>query len=261
MWYLKLWRRFVILGLARTVEYRLNFLFSLVTGLAELALAVLTFVIMFRYTSRVSGWSLAEVLMLAGLYKVGEGLIGFQIAPNMLAISGYIRTGEMDFILLSPVSSRFLVSTRTVALPALADVLAGLILIVYAGDRANVQWTIVGVAEAAIVLLCGLILLYSVWFFTVTFAFWLVQVESLDTMFYSLFETARYPISFFKGLVRAVLIFGFPVAFATTFPAQALLGTLQGAWLPVGAVMALLALWGTQRFWAYAVRHYSSASS
>src|SRR5205823_10468836 len=57
------------------------------------------------------------------------------ISPNMLAISGYIRTGEMDFILLSPVSSRFLVSTRTVALPALADVLAGLILIVYAGDK------------------------------------------------------------------------------------------------------------------------------
>jgi ABC-2 type transport system permease protein len=104
-------------------------------------------------------------------------------------------------------------------------------------------------------------LLYSVWFFTVTLACWLVQVESLDTMFYSLFETARYPISFFKGLVRAVLIVGFPVAFATTFPAQTLVGTLQGAWLPVGAVMALLALWGTQWFWAYAVRHYSSASS
>jgi len=61
--------------------------------------------------------------------------------------------------------------------------------------------------------------------------------------------------------ITMLAIFGFPVAFATTFPAQALLGTLQAAWLPVGAVMALLALWGTQRFWAHAVRHYSSASS
>jgi ABC-2 type transport system permease protein len=88
-----------------------------------------------------------------------------------------------------------------------------------------------------------------------------VQVETLDTLFHALFETARYPVSFFQGLVRTLLIVAFPVAFATTFPAQALLGASDGVWLLVGAVMSVLALRGTGLFWDYAVRHYSSASS
>lgn len=261
MHYLKLWRRFAIIGLARMLEYRFNFALSVVTGLAELTLTVLTFSIIYRFTDEVSGWSRAQALLLVGVYKVAEGLIGLQIAPNLQAISGYIRTGELDFILLRPVSSRFLVSARTIAPPAAFNVLAGLILAVYAGNVAQVRWTVAGVAGAGVFLLCGLILLYSVWFLTVTCSFWLVQVQTLDTLFYSLFETARYPVSFFKGVVRGLLTFVFPVAFATTFPAQALLGQADPVLLPVGVALAALALFGTHLFWNYAVRHYSSASS
>lgn len=118
-----------------------------------------------------------------------------------------------------------------------------------------------GVVEAAAFLTCGVILLYALWFFTVTFSFWLVQVDTLDTLFYSVFETARYPVSFFKGLVRTALTFVFPVAFATTFPAEALLGAADLRLLLVGLGLSALALSGTHLFWNYAVRHYSSASS
>ena len=92
-------------------------------------------------------------------------------------------------------------------------------------------------------------------------SFWLVQVDTLDTLFYSVFETARYPVSFFKGLIRAVLTFAIPVAFATTFPAQALLGTVDLRLLLAGVALATLALLLTHLFWNYAVRYYSSASS
>ena len=95
----------------------------------------------------------------------------------------------------------------------------------------------------------------------VTCSFWLVQVDTLDTLFYSVFETARYPITFFKGLVRAVLTFAMPVAFATTFPAQALLGTADLHLLLAGIALATVALILTHLFWNYAVRYYSSASS
>lgn len=99
------------------------------------------------------------------------------------------------------------------------------------------------------------------WFCSVTFSFWLVQVDNLDTLFYSLFEAARYPIAFFKGGVRGLLTFVIPVAFATTFPTQALLATVDHRLLPVGVGLAGLALVGTHTFWEYAVRRYSSASS
>ena len=259
--YIRLWRRFAALAFIREAEYRFNFLVGVGEGVAQLALAMLTFALLYRFTDQVGGWSLAQVFLLVGIYRIVDGLISLQIAPNLLAITNYIRTGEMDFLLLRPVSSQFLVSLRLLALPEAVNVLIGLGLTCYAGHLAGVQWSILGIVEAVAFGLCGLILLYSLWFFTVTFAFWLVQVDNLDTLFYSLFETARYPLSFFKGGVRTLLTFVVPVAFATTFPAQALLGTVDHRLLLVGVALAVFALLGSHLFWNYAVRHYSSASS
>ena len=80
----------------REAEYRANFLIGAGEGVAQLALAVLSFLLLYRFTDTVAGWTQAEVLMLVGMYRIIEGLINLQIAPNMQAISGYIRRGEMD---------------------------------------------------------------------------------------------------------------------------------------------------------------------
>ena len=259
--YLRLWRQFIITAFMREAEYRLNFVIGVGEGLAQLALAVISFLLLYRFTDQVAGWTQAEVLMLVGVYRIVEGLINLQIAPNMQAVSGYIRRGEMDFILLRPVSSQFLVSLRTLALPEGVNVLIGLLLLLYAGGVAGVRWSAAGVLAAMAFGLCGLLTLYALWLFMVTFAFWLVQIGNLDLFFYSLFETARYPVTFFKDVLRALLTFVFPVAFATTFPTQALRGQADLRLLPVGIALAAALLVGSHMFWNYAVRHYSSASS
>jgi ABC-2 type transport system permease protein len=259
--YLRLWRQFVITAFMREAEYRLNFVIGVGEGLAQLALAVISFLLLYRFTDQVAGWTQAEVLMLVGVYRIVEGLINMQIAPNMQAISGYIRRGEMDFILLRPVSSQFMVSLRMLALPEAVNALIGVLLVIYAGEMAGVRWSIAGVLAAGAFGLCGLLLLYALWLFLMTFSFWLIQVDNLDVLFYSLLETARYPVAFFKGLLRTLLTFAFPIAFATTFPAQALRGEADMRLLPAGLALAAAALLGTHLFWNYAVRHYSSASS
>ncbi len=259
--YLRLWRRFVLLSLVQEAEYRVNLLVGVGAGLAQMALAVLTFALIYRFTDLVGGWSLYEVLLLVGIYRIVDGLIAVQLAPNLWAITGYIRSGEMDLLLARPVSSQFLVSLRLLRPAEAANILIGLALVLYAAPAAGVHWTALGVAEAGAFGLCGLVLLYSLWFVTVTLAFWLVQVDTLDTLFYSLFEAARYPVSFFRGGVRTLLTVVIPVAFATTFPTQALLGTVDLRYLPLGIALAALALLGTHLFWNYALRHYSSASS
>ncbi len=259
--HLRLWRRFVLLSLAQEAEYRANLLLGVGAGLAQMALAVLTFALIYRFTDRVGGWSLPHVLVLVGIYRIVDGLIAVQLAPNLWAITGYIRSGEMDHLLARPVSSQFLVSLRLLRPAEGVNVLIGLALVLYAAPAAGVHWTALGVAEAVAFGLCGLALLYSLWFATVTLAFWLVQVDTLATLFYAVFEAARYPVSFFRGGVRTLLTVVIPVAFATTFPTQALLGTVDHRLLLLGVVLAAAALGATHLFWSYAVGHYASASS
>jgi ABC-2 type transport system permease protein len=259
--YLRLWWRFAAMAFAREAEYRINFLVSIGEGLLQAGIAVVSLLLVYRFTDEIAGWSQAEVLLLVGIYRLAEGLINLQIAPNMLEVSGAIRRGDLDGLLLRPVASQFLVSARLLNLSEGFNALVGLILVIGAGQAAGARWGVGEVALAAAFLLCGLLLLYALWFAIVTLSFWLVQVDSLDQLFYTLFEAARYPVAFFGTPVRALLTFVVPVAFATTFPAEALLGAADPRMLAAGVGMALLALLLTNRFWRYAVRHYSSASS
>jgi ABC-2 type transport system permease protein len=258
--YARLWWRFVVIAFVRDAEYRLNFAVSVLVGAASLALAVLTYGIVYSYTADVAGWSRAEVLMLAGIFWVVEALIELQVARNMWKVADYIREGDMDYLLLRPVSSQFLATLRTLNLSEGANVLIGLGLVVYAGNMARVEWSVGRVAPALVLVACGLVLLYSVWCFAVTFAFWF-QAGPLESVFLWFMDAGRYPVSFFRGWVRLFFTLVFPVVFATTFPTQALLGEID-PWLPVvGVALAGLALAGASRFWNYGVRRYSSASS
>ena len=94
------------------VRANMNFVIGVGEGLAQLALAVISFQLLYRFTDRVAGWTQAEVLMLVGVYRIVEGLINLQIAPNMQAAAGYIRSGEMDFLLLRPRSSAQFLKSR-----------------------------------------------------------------------------------------------------------------------------------------------------
>lgn len=114
---------------------------------------------------------------------------------------------------------------------------------------------------ATVLLLSGVMLLYAVWFAIMTCSFWLVQVNNLDVLFFAVFEAARYPLAYFSSAIRALLTFVVPVAFATTFPVEALLGRVDVRLLPLGLGLTAIALALTHLFWNVAVRSYSSASS
>jgi ABC-2 type transport system permease protein len=249
------------MAFAREAEYRANLALTAVEAVLQMAFVVLTVLLLFQRGGEIAGWTQAEVLMLAGVYRAIGGLIALQIAPNMQAVSELIRKGDLDALLLRPAPSQLLVSIRTLALPEAVNVLIGLALAGYAAGQAGVALTADRVALAAGFALCGLLLLYAFWLATVTLSFWLVQVDTLDLLFYGAFEAARYPVSFFKGIGRMLLTYVIPVAFATTFPTEALLGRADSGMLAIGAGLAVAGLAASSWFWRFALRHYSSASS
>jgi ABC-2 type transport system permease protein len=257
----RLWWRCVLNALSRETEYRVNAFATMAEGAAQVTLAVVTFLVVYQFTPSIGGWTRPQALILVGMYRIVEGLINVQVAPNMVAIGGAIRRGDMDYVLLRPVSSQFLVSARTLALSECANVVIGVGITVYAVHAAGVGWSLVGLLQATVLLLCGVMLLYAVWFAIMTCSFWLVQVNNLDTLFFAVFEAARYPVAYFSSAIRALLTFVVPVAFATTFPVEALVGRLDGRLVPVGLGLTGISLVLTHLFWNVAVRSYSSASS
>jgi ABC-2 type transport system permease protein len=262
MRYWRIWRRHAVLAVGLLLEYRANFAFSVLENAAELGLLAVFYLVFYRFTEEVAGWTQAQALVLLGVFWIFDGVWSFLFAPNLPAISDLIRDGTLDFVLLRPVPSQFLVACwRGVSPKRAVQVLEGLLLTAYACWAAGVGWSAPGILAACLFGLCGLVLLYALRFAIATWSFWVMQVSELYEVVHDLASTARFPVTYFPKPVRHLLTYAVPVAFATTFPAQALLGTADYRLLPVGLLLAAAALIATNRFWHYALRSYSSASS
>jgi ABC-2 type transport system permease protein len=110
-------------------------------------------------------------------------------------------------------------------------------------------------------LLSGIIIVYALWLVMVSFAFWFVKIDNITELFFAFYEAGRYPVTVYRGAVRALLTFVVPIAFVTTFPASALLGRLDQATAITGFALAIGLFIVSNRFWDFAIKHYSSASS
>ena len=259
--YLRLVRVFVGATVAAQLEYRANFLGAVLGSLGEAGVALLGLGVVFAQpgATSVGGWSFQEALLVTGFYVLTTGVISVFIQPNLSRIAEAVRTGEMDFTLLKPVDAQFSVSTRTINLLRLPDLVIGLGLVGYAASGLDVS--LGSALGAALLYLSAVVIVYCIWLALSTTAFWFVKTQNAAELFSGVFGAARFPVSAFPAPVRVFLTFVLPVAFVTTVPAQALMGRLDPLIAVVSPVIAGFLVIATRLFWNKAVASYTSASS
>ena len=259
--HLRLWRRFLAQAVVRETHYRAHFVTTLLVGLVQLGLGIVPILLLFGFTQEMHGWSRAEVITLVGAYQIITGLMAAFVAPNLNRMTAYITEGELDAVLLRPVSSQFYLTLRWINVAELSNVASGIVVLVIGLVQSGTSPDMGQILQALVLAACGVVLLASVWSAMSFLAFWLQSVNPIGAIYLNLVEAGRYPLVFFPAVVRTFLTFAFPVAFATTFPVQALAGDL--GWGPVagGIALSVVAVTLVRRLWRRGLRSYASASS
>ena len=261
MEHLRLFWLFARTSVQNDTEYRADFFAQVLVTLVSVGAQLAAVGVIFRHTPQLAGWSLPQVLALLGVYNFMFGVIGALIAPNMRQLLEDVRQGTLDFALLKPVNSQFLVSVRQFVIWRLSDILLGIGLAVYASVQLAHQITPREAVLFPVVLLCGAVIVYSFWLILATTSFWFTRIDNIEMIFWNIFEAGRYPIDVYPMYIRRFLTFGVPLAFITTIPARALSGGLPNGILAMSvllaAAMAVVSTW----FWRLGLRRYGSASS
>lgn len=243
------------------MQYRWDFLASGVLSLGWTVLGMVPLHVAFEGRGSVGGWRFEEALVVVGWFTLLKGFLDGAINPSLLRVVEQIRQGTLDFVLLKPADAQLLVSTAKVELWKVLDCLAGCAIFAWAFAAMGRAPAVVDVALAAVMLVCALVVLYSVWILVIAAAFWVVRLDNLSYMFNAIFDFARWPVSMFRGVWSLLFTFVVPLALMTTYPAQALLGTLSplvAVGVGVGsAIFAAIA----RAVWRRAIAHYTSASS
>jgi ABC-2 type transport system permease protein len=261
MRYLKLLAILYRYSILKELEYRVNFIANVFMSVFWLAWAIIGVSVFFLYRQKMGDWTYPEVLMVVGLFTFFNGVMEALLRPNVGAIIEQIRDGTFDFVLTKPINAQFIASLRNLIVWRLVDVIIGLSLIAFALNLLDISPTLDRIAIFTIMLTAAIFIVYSLWLAMSSLAFWFVRIDNMAELFYAFYEAGRYPVTIYRGPVRALLTFIVPIAFVTTFPASALLGRLDSSTVWIGIIFAIVFLIASNRFWNFAIKHYSSASS
>ena len=241
------------------MQYRADFLLDGIVGAFWIATAIIPLYVVFQARPSIAGWSFGEALLVLGWFTFLDGVLEGAISPSLVSVVEAIRKGTLDFVLIKPADAQFLVSTARLQPWRGINVLTALLLFGWGFRRLGRIPSVGAVAMAALTTTSAIAVLYSLWILTVSAAFHVVRVDNLTHLFSAIFDAARWPVNVFRGLVRFVFTFVIPLALMTTYPAQALLGTLAPSTLVATLVGGGLALGVSRIVWLASIAKYTSA--
>ncbi len=257
--YLTVLKIFWIAAIAAEMEYRINFLVATLSSLGGMGGGLFSLFLFYRTGYTFNGWQWEESLVVLSIFTIMEGFSSTFLAPNLNKIVQQVQQGTLDFVLLKPISSQFWLSTRSFSLWGIPDLVTGMILLFYASNKLGL--TLINYLMGALPLLFGLIILYSLWFILGATSIWFVKVYNVTEILRGLLEAGRYPMVAYPVAYRFFFTFIVPVAFLTNVPAEMILGRGNLVSVIGAGILAIALFFISTRFWRFALRFYTSASS
>ena len=258
---LKLFSAFFKVNVQMAFAYRADTVINILLNLMWLGWELLGLNIIFSNTPSLGGWGLGELVALLGVFRLVNAMMAALIWPNTEQFNKSVRDGTLDYTLLQPADSMFLVTFSRMVIWRAWDLVLAAILIVTGIRMAGGGATPFHLASFLLLAGTGSLILYSLWIVLIAATFWFVKFDNNVTILQALLDTGRYPSSVYPAWLRVIVTFVIPVAVATTVPLQALRGELA-AWQVLGFVgVSAASFFVASRIWKAGVRKYSGASS
>ena len=257
----RVWLASTRASLVREMEFRANFVAGLIRQTLWLFIFVLMIEVIFQNTTQLVGWERAEALLIIGLSRFIEGLMGVFFIGNIMELPGRVQEGMFDFHVTKPVPVQLYTAFRKTHFSDLGSVIAGLILCLYALAVGGITVSLTTLLIAVGLMFAGVVIYYSLLIAAASLVFILDRLEFLWGFSSILSEPLTVPFDVFPFAPRVALTYLIPIAFVVFVPAQALTGRLVFWQVPLAIAIALLFLFLSNVAWRAGLRRYSSASS
>ncbi len=256
--YVALWKNSII----REMGFKTNFVLWILVEMIWFALQLGFIHVLYMQTDHIGSWSKWEVVLLMGVSHFIQQLFTAFFLNNCTQISEHVRTGRLDFILLLPASTRFLLSLRQVDLGGFVNAASALLVMAYAGQHLQLHPTLAQTVTFLLLCAVGVMIHYSLMFMMASISFWTVRAQGVIWGYYNLFNIARLPDEVFHGAYRAVFTFVLPMLLVSNVPARVVANKMATP----GAVLLLVFMCAacfciSQFVWRLSLRRYTSASS
>jgi ABC-2 type transport system permease protein len=261
MYFLKLISTFFKVNVQMSLAYRADTVVNILLNLMWLGWELLSLSIIFNNTETLGGWGFGELIALLGVFRLINTLMIALIWPNTEKFNQSIRDGSMDYTILQPVNSMFLVTFSRITVWRIWDLVLAIILIVIGITISGDVTTPLSILTFILLTVSGAVVIYSLWIVLIALTFWFTKFDNNVTILQALMDAGRYPVTVYPAWLRIIVTFVIPIAVATTVPLQALRGELNLQSVSLFIIISIAAFWIASRVWKAGLKRYSGASS
>ncbi|MBI4080898.1 MAG: ABC-2 family transporter protein [Candidatus Levybacteria bacterium] len=210
-------------------------------------------------TKSLAGYTLWQVILFFVTFNIIDIVTQFFLR-EVYRFRSYIVSGSFDYMLTKPLSPLFR------SLFGGSDILDLITLVPLLGFLFYVLnqiggITIAGVVLYVLLLINAFVIALAFHIFVLGLGVIITEVDNAIWIYREMTALGRVPIAVYREPISWILTFILPVAAMITFPVQAVLGILSWTGVLLAFVFSGIFLLASLRFWRYALRQYSSASS
>ena len=258
---LKLLSAFLKVNIQMSLADRADTIVNILLNLMWLGWELLSLNIIFSNTDTIGGWGFGELIALLGVFRLVNVLMIALIWPNTEKFNQSIRDGSMDYTLLQPINSMFLVTFSRITVWRIWDLVLAIVLILIGINMSGDIMTPLQIVSFILLTASGTIVIYSLWIVLIALTFWFTKFDNNVTILHALLDAGRYPVTVYPVWLRILVTFVIPIAVATTIPLQGLRGELDVPrllmFLGIGVISFIIA----SQVWKRGLKQYSGASS
>ena len=258
---LKLLSALLKVNIQMSLAYRADTVVNILLNLMWLGWELLSLGIIFSNTDTIGGWGFGELIALLGVFRLVHTLMIALIWPNTEKFNQSIRDGSMDYTLLQPVNSMFLVTFSRITVWRAWDLVLAVILIVVGINLSGDTITPLSILTFILLTVSGAIVIYSLWIVLIALTFWFTKFDNNVTILQALLDAGRYPVTVYPVWLRILVTFIIPIAVATTIPLQGLRGDLTLGRALMFILIGILSFLIASQVWKAGLKRYSGASS
>jgi ABC-2 type transport system permease protein len=274
--YLRVFLTFARNSLVRDMMFPANFTIETISSVGWVLMNIGFYLLIFEYTDQIGAdgtaggaWDKHQFFVFIATSMFINSMVQLLFMTNADEFSELIRTGGLDFALLKPIDTQFLISLRRIEWASLANFVVAAVLMIYALPRVEgFGLTIWQVVLYPVYLLGGIAILYSLMIVLAACSVWLGRNTSIYDFWFYITNFSRYPMEIYHGPIgdwlRRAFTFLLPILIVVNVPARMLAKPLQPeyAYLALFAIAATIAsLWASRWVFQRALLSYRSASS
>lgn len=274
--YLRTFLTFARNSLIRDMMFPANFVIETISSIGWVLMNIGFYLLIFNYTDQIGGdgpsgaaWDKHQFFVFVATSMFINSIVQVFFMENAEEFSELIRTGNLDFALLKPIDTQFLISLRKMDWSSCATFGVAIFLMAYALPRIDgFTLTIWQVVLYPVYILAGVAILYSLTIVLSACSVWLGRNQSIYDFWFYITNFSRYPMEIYRGPIgdwlRMVFTFILPIMIVVNVPARMLAKPVQKeySYLAIYAIFATIASLLASR-WVFlkALQSYRSASS